>query len=173
MSHHDERQAHINKLWSLIKDIKFGMLTTVDEDGTLRSRPMATQSVEFDGDLWFFTYASSPKVDEVQHEQHVNVSFANNDDNVWVSTSGHAQIVRDRQKMEELWNPILKTWFPKGLDEPDIALLKVNVTHAEYWDSPSSVVVHLAGLIKSQITGTPPSPGENEKLDLERSRGAV
>jgi general stress protein 26 len=171
MTHHDEHQEHVQKLWSLIKNIKFGMLTTVDEDGTLRSRPMATQSVEFDGDLWFFTYASSPKMQEVRHDQDVNVSFADNDNNVWVSVSGTGQIVRDRQKMEELWNPILKTWFPKGLEEPDIALLKVNVTKAEYWDSPSNPVVHAYGFIKSQLTGKPPSPGENEKIDLEQSRG--
>ncbi len=139
MSGQDERQEQIQKLWSLIKDIQFGMLTTVAEHGTLRSRPMAAQTVEFDGDLWFFTYASSAKADTVRHNQQVNVSFANPDDNAWVSTSGTAQIVRDRNKMEQLWNSILKTWFPKGLDEPDIALLKVHVTKAEYWDAPSSV----------------------------------
>lgn len=168
MAHHDEPGNDIKKLWSLIKDIQFCMLTTVDDDGTLRSRPMATQKVEFDGSLYFFTYASSPKADEVQREHQVNASFANPDDNAWVSISGTGQIVRDRQKMEELWNPILKTWFPKGLDEPDIALLKVAVTKAEYWDAPSNPVVHLYGFVKSQVTGKPPSPGDNEKINLER-----
>lgn len=169
MAHHDERQEHIRKLWSLIKDIEIGMLTTVDDDGTLRSRPMATQKVEFDGDLWFFTYGSSPKADEVQREQQVNVSFADPDNNTWVSVSGVGQIVRDRQKMEQLWNPILKTWFPKGLEEPDIALLNVAVTKAEYWDSPSNALVHLYGFVKSQVTGAPPNPGDHDKIDLERS----
>lgn len=171
MAQSNDREQDIKKLWSLIKDVEFGMLTTVDEDGTLRSRPMATQKVEFDGDLWFFTYASSAKVHEVQHEHAVNVSFANPDDQVYVSTSGTAKLVRDRSKMEQLWNPILKTWFPKGLDDPEIALLKVRVEQAEYWDSPSSAVVLLAGFVKSQITGQPPKPGDNEKIDLERSRG--
>jgi general stress protein 26 len=164
----NDRQDTINKLWELIKDIRIGMMTTQEPDGTLRSRPMANQKVEFDGDLWFFTYASSAKVDEVQRDHQVNISYADPDDNVWVSVSGVAQLSRDRQKMEELWNPVLKTWFPKGLEEPDIALLKVNVTQAEYWDSPSNAMVHLYGFVKSQLTGTPPNPGDHEKLNLER-----
>ena len=173
MSDHTSREEAIQKLNELIEEIDIAMLTTVEEDGTLRSRPMVTQRSKFDGDLWFFTAVSSSKVAEVMHDRHVNLSYADPDNQSYVSISGRAQTVRDRKKMEELWNPILKTWFPKGLDEPDIALLKVNVTHAEYWDSPSSIVVHLAGFIKSQITGTPPSPGENEKIDLERSRGSI
>jgi general stress protein 26 len=168
MEGNNNRSESISKLWSLIKDVQIGMLTTVEEDGTLRSRPMANQKVEFDGDLWFFTYADSAKVDEVQHDRHVNVSYANPDDQVYVSVSGKAQLVRDRKKMEELWNPLLKTWFPNGLEDPNIALLKVRVNQAEYWDAPSRAVVMLAGFVKSQLTGTPPSPGDNEKLDLQR-----
>lgn len=171
MSEQGQQDAN-KKLWELIKAVEFGMLTTVDEDGTLRSRPMATQKVEFDGDLWFFSYAGSPKAGEIQHDHQVNVSFADPDNNVWVSVSGVGSVVRDRKKMEELWNPILKAWFPKGLDEPDIALLKVDVTKAEYWDAPSNPVVQLYGFVKSQVTGQPPSPGDNEKLDFEQ-RGAA
>lgn len=167
MTEHTRDEA-ITKLWSLIKDIQFGMLTTVEQDGTLRSRPMATQKVEFDGDLWFFTYGHSAKVDEVEHDHDVNVSFAEPDDNRYVSVSGKARLVRDRNKMEELWNPILKAWFPKGLEEPDIALLKVTVTQAEYWDGPNNTVVQLAGFVKAIVTGQQAKGGENKKLDLER-----
>jgi general stress protein 26 len=119
---HDEQ---IKKLGALMKDIEFAMLTTVEPDGSLRSRPMATQQVEFDGDLWFFTLASAPKVDEVEHEQHVNVSFARPDKQHYVSVSGTARLVRDKAKMKELWKPFYRAWFAKGFDDPDIALLKV------------------------------------------------
>lgn len=162
-----ERDDTIKKLRDLIKDIKFGMLTTAGDDGSLRSRPMATQQTEFDGDLWFFTNASAPKVDEIRHDQHVNVSFSSHEDNRYVSVSGKAQIVRDRKKAEELWNPFYKAWFPKGLDDPDLALLRVPVEQAEYWDSPSSTVVHLLGFVKAVATGTRYQPGENEKINLE------
>lgn len=166
MAEQTDNNENIKKLRELIKDIKFAMLTTVEEDGTLRSRPMATQHIEFDGDLWFFTNANAPKVDEVQHEEHVNVSYANPDKQSYVSVSGRAQLVRDRQKIEELWNPLFKAWFPKGLDDPDLALLKVSVDQAEYWDSPSSTVARLVGFVKAITTGEAYSGGENEKLNL-------
>jgi len=165
------RDEAIKKLNELIKDIDFAMLTTVEDDGMLRSRPMVTQEAEFDGDLWFFTGASSHKVDEVQHDRHVNVSYADPKNQHYVSISGTAQLIRDRKKMEELWNPAYKAWFPQGLDDPDLALLKVTAQHAEYWDSPSSVVVHAIGLVKAVVTGERAEGGDNQKIDLERSRG--
>jgi general stress protein 26 len=65
-----------------------------------------------------------------------------------------------------LWKPELKAWFPNELDEPDIALLKVNVVKAEYWDAPSSWVAHTIGLVKAIATGEKASSGENEKINL-------
>jgi general stress protein 26 len=161
------RDEGVRKLGEMIKDIDFAMLTTVDNDGTLRSRPMSTQQVEFDGDLWFFTRASSHKVDEVERDQHVNVSYAKPEDQRYVSVSGRAQLVRDKAKIKELWNPILKAWFPDGLEDPDLALLKINVEQAEYWDSPSSTMAHIVGFVKAIATGQSYEPGENEKLDLK------
>lgn len=158
----------VQKLGELIKDVKIAMLTTVDEDGSLRSRPMATQKTEFDGSLWFFTRASSPKVDEVEKAHEVNLSYAAPDTNTYVSVSGSARLVRDSSKAKELWNPILKAWFPQGLEDPDLALLHVDVAKAEYWDSPSSTMVHIAGFVKAIATGHAykPSPGEHQKISL-------
>jgi general stress protein 26 len=165
------RHEAIKKLNALIKDVDFAMLTTVEDGGMLRSRPMVTQEADFDGELWFFTGASSPKIGEVEHDRHVNVSYADPDNQHYVSISGTAQLVSDRKKMEELWNPAYKAWFPKGLDDPDLALLKVTAEHAEYWDSPSSAVVHVIGLVKAVVTGERAEGGDNQKIDLERSRG--
>lgn len=144
MADSETRTADIQKLADLIKDITFAMLTTVDIDGSLRSRPMATLDVEFDGNLWFFTNADAPKVDEAEHDHHVNVSYANPDRQRYVSVSGMATLVRDQSKNRALWNPAYTAWFPQGLDEPNLALLRVSVQKAEYWESPSGAVVHLA-----------------------------
>lgn len=162
-----EQSEEVKKLREMIKEMDIGMLTTTDEDGTLRSRPMSTNGeIEFDGDLWFFTYGNSHKVLEVKHDPQVNVSFSSPENQRYVSMSGTAQLVRDKKKIEELWKPELKAWFPKGTDEPDIALLKVNVHKAEYWDSPSSMVAHAIGLVKALATGTTYDAGENKKIDL-------
>jgi general stress protein 26 len=162
----DKRQEAIKKLNGLIEDINFAMLTTVDTDGVLRSRPMATQAAEFDGTLWFFTSDKTHKVEEIERDNRVNASYAAPEDNVYVSVSGTATIVKDRAKMEELWNPILKAWFPEGLDDPNICLLKVNVEQAEYWDSPSSTLVQIGGFVKALVTGQRADGGENEKINL-------
>lgn len=162
----DNTQEATDKLISLIEKIDFAMLTTIDTDGVLRSRPMATQKAEIDGDLWFFTNDKTHKAEEIDKDNRVNVSYAEPKDNVYVSVSGAAEIVRDKAKMEELWNPILKAWFPDGLETQGICLLKVNVEQAEYWDSPSSTLVQVVGFVKAFVTGKRADGGENEKITL-------
>lgn len=167
-------EEHLKTLRELIQEIDFGMLTTIDEDGNLRSRPMSTNGeVEPDGDLWFFTYASSHKVEEIQRDRHVNVSFADPRRHRYISVSGLAELVRDREKIRALWKPELKAWFPRGTDEPDLALLRVRVHQAEYWDSPSNPVATVIGLVTALAKGQPFTPGEHEKVNLEaEARGA-
>ena len=167
----DERRERIEKLADLIEDIRICMLTTVDTDGKPWSRPMATQEVEFGGDLWFFTRDDSEKVEHIERNRKVGVAFAHPGRQDYVTMAGTALIVKDRDKAEELWAEPLKAWFPKGLDDPHLRLIKVEVERAEYWDSPSSPVVYALGYLKAQITGKKAGPGgvvgENEKVDLE------
>lgn len=156
----------LEKLISLIKDIKTAMFTTAETDGTLRSRPMRTQQAQPDGKLWFFTYQDSAKSQEIKMDRNVNVSYMDDASNTYVSVSGKARQVTDKAKIEELWNEPLKAWFPKGKDDPNIALIKVTIDQAEYWDAPSSTLVHLYGMAKAAITGEPAHPGDNKKINL-------
>ncbi len=162
----DTKKEAIEKLNELIKDIDFTMMTTIDTDGVLRSRPMSTQESEVTDALWFFTSDQTHKTDEIEKDNRVNLSYAKPGDNAYVSVSGTAEIVHDKAKMEELWNPILKAWFPKGLDEPHICLLKVKAEQAEYWDSTSSTLVQIFGFVKAMATGQRADGGENEKINL-------
>lgn len=167
MTEQMDRAESLERLADEIKDIRIAMLTTVDDDGMLRSRPMGTHDLADDGTLWFFTYADAPKVDEVEREQQVNVNYAKPDDNRWVSISGLADLVRDREKMEELWKPFLRTWFPKGVDDPELALLRVRIEKAEVWDESNNPIVYAAGLAKAVVTGRSSGTGSGEKLDLQ------
>jgi general stress protein 26 len=162
----DERVKDIEQVGDLIRGIRVAMLTTVDGDGELHSRPMATQDVDFDGTLWFFTAADSEKAAELERDARVNVSYADEDRSRYVSLSGSARLVRDRERIRELWKPFLKAWFPKGLDDPELALLEVTVTAGEYWDAPSSRLVRLAGLVKGAPTGTGMRGAEHGHLDV-------
>ena len=154
----------MEKLSEMIKSIKFAMLTTMEADGTLHSRPMTTQQAEFDGDLWFFTRADSPKVEEAAGHRQVNVSFADAEKSKFVSASGKAVLVRDRTKLEELWKPAYKIFFPQGLEDPEIALLKISVETAEYWDSVPTSIGRALKFAKAYLTKDPSDLGEHAKV---------
>ena len=156
----------IKKLNSLIKDIKIAMLTTVGEDGALLSRPMMTQDAEFDGTLWFFTSDDSPKAKEVGHTSRVNLTFSAPNEYRFVSVSGDAEVIHDKEKAKEFWKPAYHAWFPGGLEDPHLALIRVTVHSAQYWDSPSSKVKQLFGYAKAILTGDKSGFGENRKLAL-------
>jgi len=157
----------LEKFQSLIKDIKTAMLTTIAPDGSLRSRPMATLSTEFDGDLWFFTSDNSPKVYEIVDDQHVGLSYASFDKQEYVSVSGIAGIVRDPERARQLWTPAAKPWFPEGPEDPHLVLLRVRVTSIEYWDAPASKMVMLYGMAKAMLTGDrPKNVGEHKKINI-------
>lgn len=151
-------EMDLERLASTISDINYTMLTTVSEDGSIHSRPMATQEIEvdnFDGNLWFFSKRDSHKNHAIENDQHVNLAYADVDKNRYVSISGRATINQDQIKMRELWRPSLKAWFPEGLNDPDLTLIGVRVESAEIWDSPQSKMVHMIGVVKSAVTGKP------------------
>jgi general stress protein 26 len=103
-------------------------------------------------------------VAEAQQHRQINLSYARSDKQDYLSVSGTVEVVRDKQKMQELWTPWIKPWFPEGLDDPDLVLLKVRMTEAEYWDAPGSAMVRLYGLAKGMLTGNTDALGENRKL---------
>lgn len=165
MSKESTRTEQLSKLREMIKDIDICMLTTCETDGSLRSRPMSTQEAETDGELWFFTAGDSGKAEEVRQDRRVNVSYAAPGKNRYVSVSGTAELVNDRKKIEELWKPILKVWFPKGVEDPNLSLLRVSVEQAEYWDDSSSRMVQFFKMVKAAVTGVS-YEAENAKLSL-------
>ena len=165
MHQHGHSDPNAHKLYELIKDVKIAMMTTVDTDGTLHSRPMYNQDADEHGDLWFFTKINSPKTTELSRDNEVNLAYSDPDRQHYVSVSGKAEIVRDRAKIEEKWSEGLLTWVPEGKDDPSIALIRVHPAKGEYWDSPSSTVLHLYGYAKAALTGQSPKT-EQEKVDL-------
>ncbi|CAF1114866.1 unnamed protein product [Didymodactylos carnosus] len=149
-----------------IKDIQFAMLTTLDKDNQLHSRPMAYKQVDKDGELWFFTRADSHKVDEIKKNSLVNVAFSDPSKQNYVSVCGRAELIRDKQKAKELWNDYLKAWFPGGLDDPDLALLRIDIDSAEYWDSASNIMTRAVGYVKAALGDGSKLEGENKKVNF-------
>lgn len=166
-SDHDDPVA---TLAELIHGIRFAMLTTTARDGSLHSRPMATQESRFDGDLWFFTGLASHKVEDILERPQVNVAFADPSRQRYVSVVGQAELVDDPARKRELWSPAMKAWFPGGIDDPDLGLLRVRPSQADFWTSPSSAVVRIVGFMQAVATGERTDLGRHEHLDLTGGR---
>ncbi|GAA2724178.1 pyridoxamine 5'-phosphate oxidase family protein [Cellulomonas aerilata] len=161
----DTPDAGTRTVADLIKSAgRMAMLTTRAPDGTLMSRPMALQEVEFDGDLWFFADGGSRKVAHVSADPQVNVTVGSG--STWVSLTGDARVVRDSGKKRELWSSVVEAWFPDGPDADHVVLVKVEGHSAEYWDTPGGRVASLVSFVKAKATGRPYSGGENETVPL-------
>lgn len=161
-----ERADDIAKLNRLLDGFRVGMLATLDQDGRLRARPMASHELDDEGCLWFLTGASSHKIDELRGHAQVNVSFADPADQRYVSLSGRGSLVRDPRRIDALWSSAFEGWFPRGKDDPDLALLKVEVERAEYWDTPLRTMVVLFEYARSVLGGRPVEAQHHEQIDL-------
>ncbi len=156
-------------LWDLIKDIKFGMLTHRHSGGELHSQPLTTQNKSFDegATLYFFIARTSEIASHVVQDGHVNVAYTDPGKDSYVSVSGQALIVEDMGKKEHLWSTIAKAWFPGGPTDPNLALMEVRISHAEFWNVKESKMVQLIKMVTAAMTGKPPSNmGEHKELNM-------
>ena len=161
MSTDDEQR----KVADLVEKAKIAQVTTVADDGTLVSRPLAVQQRgAFDGELYFFTRDPSPKTDEVRANDQVNVAFEAGGG--YLSVSGTATVSQDAGLIDELWGAGAEAWFEGGRDDPEVAVLTVHADTAEYWTIDSPKVVTYAKYAKALVTGQTPDVGENAVVDL-------
>jgi general stress protein 26 len=161
----NHNQESLKKLKELVEEVKIAMLCTNQLDH-IRSRPMSTAQFDDDGNIWFFTNDHSGKVDEVEGNHQICLAYSSPSKNSYVSISGDARVINDWAKMKELYNPAINAWFPKGLDDPNLALLKVTPLQAEYWDSSSSTMITLFQIAKAVVSGERYNEGEHGKLEL-------
>jgi general stress protein 26 len=153
-----QTRADLAHVASLIDDIPIAMLTNVEADGALASRPMAVLEMDAQGALWFFTDLRSAKV---EHLRVVNLSFSDIARGTYVSLSGRGEVDTDRGRITRLWTPAAEPWFPDGVDSSALALLKFVPDAADYWDAPNSKMVRAFGMLASAISGKPAGPGEH------------
>nr|WP_315256383.1 pyridoxamine 5'-phosphate oxidase family protein [uncultured Duganella sp.] len=149
-------QDQINTIAAKVKHIRFGMFTTLDRDQALTSRPLTLQQIDGEGNMWFFTSDEADFTQDLALWQEVNISFSSPAEHLYVSVSGQAYLVRDRAKARELWNPLVRAWYPGGLDDPHLALIRVRIQTAEYWDASTSKMKQLVQLARTAVTGRAP-----------------
>jgi len=158
---------NVAKLVEMVKDVHICMLITNEENTeNLSGRPMGINKIDDDGTMWFFTKASSYKVEEIETSKKVSIAIANEKSQNYLMIHGIATLVNDKNKMKELWSSIMKAWFPLGLDDPDITLIKVVPNEVNYWDSSSNKMVVLFNMLKAIVTGKEYTEGEHGKINL-------
>ncbi len=155
----------LKHLWSLIQDIRFGMLAHRHADGGLHAHPLTTQNKSLDdGMLYFFVNKSTEVGRRLQLDGDVCVAYSDPQKDHYVSVTGHATLNEDRAKKESLFNAMTKAWFPGGVDDPNLELVQVRITHAEYWDVKESKITQLVKMGRAAITGHQPQMGEHKEV---------
>jgi general stress protein 26 len=157
-----------DRLWEMIKDTRFGMLTHRHPEGGLHSHPLTTQNKGL-GDkatLYFFVSKSTELGQRLRTDGNVNVSYADPNKDTWVSITGHATVSEDREAIERLFNPMAKAWFPGGPTDPDLELVEVHISHAEYWDVKESKPTQLFKMAAAAVSGERPKLGEHREVTL-------
>jgi general stress protein 26 len=157
----------LSELYDLIDDMEVAMLTTRRPDGRLVSRPMQTQDVDSEFDLWFVTTDETDKFDEIEQDPNVNLAYYDNSSREWVSVSGRARLVRDRQQIERLYDASWRVWLEKKDDQrdatasdPRIVLIAVAVDSVVYMKSDASAPRKAYEIVKAFVTGERPDVAE-------------
>jgi general stress protein 26 len=146
--------------------IKTAMLTTYTTAHGFHSRPMGTADLDAEGNFWFFTNEYSEKVAEISLDNKVSLTYADHSDNTYLSIKGVASVVDDKAKMKQLWNPYVEAFFPDGINDPKLTLLKIHATDAEYWETTQNKVILAFNFIKATVMGDKFDAGKHGTLQL-------
>ncbi len=154
----------------LLDGFSNAMLVTRCPDGELRSRPMAVAERDPDGGIWFVSDVEAGKIAEIAHDPKVNVTLQS--DMTWVSVSGEARIVRDRERMKRLWQESWRVWFPNGPEDSDLVLMHVQPHRAEYWDNRGTRGLRFLfdaarHYLSGQKKGGEEEPEQHGKIELQ------
>jgi len=155
-------EDQVQKIYELLSDFDTAMLVTHGGDFA-HARPMAIAHVEPNCDVWFFTGRSSPKVHEIRDDDRVLV-VCQDEHSRYVTLSGRAELIAEREKARQLWSDSYKAWFPGGVDDPELLLIRVHAEEAEYFDTRDlKGLRYLFEAAKARARGTRPEIKEGEQ----------
>jgi general stress protein 26 len=161
-----ENEEALKKFKKLVNDINICMFITNKQGEKDHTRPMATIEVEDNGTLWFFTDIRSIKVEEVSADNKVHLIYSHPGKDSYLDVWGKASVVTDKQQIRDKWSTIVKAWFPDGVDDPNLALLKVEPQNNYYWDAETGKMVQFFKMAASIVTGKTIADGAEGKLNV-------
>ena len=165
-------RADLARVSKLIEGIPIAMLTNMDADRTLVSRPMSVLQMDAQGALWFFTDLHSAKTERLRS---MNLTFSDIARATYVSLSGHGALHTDRSRIDALWSPATEAWFPAGAESPNLGLLQFVPAAVDYWDAPSCRMLRTFGVVaplNAEGTTLPGERGTSRRGVLEGSASA-
>jgi general stress protein 26 len=161
MTENDTRKI----IWKHIQAIGTCMLVTFS--GTqMQARPMRGLFKPEDNAIWFFTDTDSDKDADIARHPAACLAFIDMREQNFVSISGTVARAHDRAQFEALWNEGAEAYFPRGKDDPSVALLKFTPSHGEYWDAPSNPIVLAIKFLQAKLTAERPDLGSHEATPL-------
>lgn len=144
----------IDKLKQLVLEIDICLFcTNLEKDVGESCRPMSSQKVCDEGNIWFFSEQGSIKNREIEQDNRVQLFYSHPGKDSYLVINGEAELVFDSVKIDELWSPALKEWFPEGKDDPSISLIKVRPSSGYYWDTKGSQMINFIKMVASAASG--------------------
>ena len=150
------------KIKELAVEIQTCMFCTY-HGSKLESRPMSTQQVDAEGNIWFLSDKNSKKNKAIATNHSVELFYSQGHDK-YLSIHGKATISYDKEKIKELWAPVAKIWFTDGVDDPNISVIKVSFSDGYYWDNKHGKMAELATMAVAFVTGKTMDDGIEGKL---------
>ena len=113
----DDATAKVRKLLGYYRS---AMLTTV-LGTTVHTRPMGfnPKGEDFNGSLWCFTDERSRKVQEINAGAAVSLIYQSDEADSYLHLHGTAVIDKDRTRMKDFYNPLLRTLVPRRARRPE------------------------------------------------------
>ena len=127
--------------------------TDIKTDKPFSVRPMSVQQIDDDGTMWFLSAIDSNKDHDIKKDSHVQLLFQGSDYSDYLNIYGEATVSKDKQKIKELWKPIMKTWFTEGENDPRISVIKVEPSEGYYWDTKHNMAIGLIKRVAGAIMG--------------------
>lgn len=164
-----QKTAELTQLGERLEGMRSTMLTMQDAQGHLSSQPMTVLEMDSEGDLWMLISKSGQTARQapaLEGLSTVCLAFSDESSSTYVSVTANASVQNDRQRKEDLWSPMARPWFPEGVDDPDLAVLRLQPVKAEIWDGSDSSVVRFVAMASSVVMGKPVGAGDHKKLSL-------
>jgi general stress protein 26 len=149
-----QSEEALKKFKKLVEEVRVCMFITNNEtEHDEHTRPMSVVDVEDNGTLWFYTDVRSIKVEEVETDRKVHLTFAHPGKESYLDVRGTGSIVTDRALIKQKWSPVVKAYFPNGADDPNVALMRVQPYSVYYWEAETGKMVQFLKMAISAVTG--------------------